>query len=171
LIGLFTLGNSSDAFLILRAQQTGVPVAQLPLLWIALNVTRMASSLPAGIASDKVGRPALIISGWFVYAVVYLGFGYADTAWQIWGLFLAYGFFFGLTEGVEKALVADLVPEPLRGTAYGLYNAVIGLAVLPASLIMGLLWDIAGIPAAFGFGAFMAALAAAGLWMLFRRPV
>ena len=170
LIGLFTLGNSSDAFLILRAQQAGVPVAHLPLLWIALHVTKMSSSLPAGIASDRIGRRTLIISGWFVYALVYLGFAYATSVWQIWALFLAYGFFFGLTEGVEKALIADLVPESLRGTAYGLCNAAIGLAVLPASLIMGFLWETVGIPAAFGFGALMAVLASGGLWLLFRRP-
>jgi MFS family permease len=170
LIGLFTLGNSSDAFLILRAQQAGVTVAHLPLLWMTLSVTKMASSLPAGIASDRIGRRALIISGWFVYALVYIGFAYAASAPQIWALFLAYGLFFGLTEGVEKALIADIVPETLRGTAYGLYNAAIGIAVLPASLIMGFLWERVGIQAAFGFGALMAMLAASGLWWLFRRP-
>ncbi len=171
LVGLFTLGNSSDAFLILRAKQGGIPVVHLPLLWIALHITKMASSLPAGITSDRIGRRALIISGWLVYALVYLGFAYAISVWQIWGLFLAYGLFFGLTEGVEKAMVADLVPEPLRGTAYGLYNGAIGLATLPASLIMGFLWETVGIPAAFGFGALMAVLAAGGLWLLLRRPV
>jgi MFS family permease len=171
LVGLFTLGNSSDAFLILRAQRIGIPVAHLPLLWIALHITKMASSIPAGIASDRIGRRALIISGWFVYALVYLGFGYAASAGQIWGLFLAYGIFFGLTEGVEKAMVADLVPESLRGTAYGLYNGAIGLAALPASLIMGFLWETMGLHAAFGFGALMAVLAAGGLWLLLRQPV
>jgi len=170
LIGLFTLGNSSDAFLILRAKQVGVPVAHLPLLWIALHITKMVSSLPAGIASDRIGRRALIISGWSVYALVYLGFAFATSIWQIWGLFLAYGLFFGLTEGVEKAMVADLVPEPLRGTAYGLYNGAIGLAALPASLIMGLLWETMGLHAAFGFGTVMAMLAAGGLWLLLRQP-
>lgn len=170
LIGLFTLGNSSDAFLILRAEQAGVPVAHLPLLWIALHVTKMASSFPAGTLSDRIGRRALIISGWLLYAFVYLGFAYASSVLQIWGLFLAYGLFFGLTEGVEKALIADLAPEQLRGTAYGLYNGSIGLAALPASLIMGLLWETMGLHAAFGFGAVMAVLAAGGLWLLLRRP-
>src|SRR5262249_14845703 len=98
LIALFTLGNSSDAFLILRAQQIGIPVAPLPIFLTCLNITRMASSFPAGIASDKIGRRALILSGWFVYALVYLGFAFADSVWQVWGLFLAYGFFFGLSE-------------------------------------------------------------------------
>jgi len=170
LVGLFTLGNSSDAFLILRAQQGGVPVVHLPLLWITLHITKMTSSFPAGILSDRIGRRGLILSGWFLYALVYLGFATATSLWQIWGLFLVYGIYFGLTEGVEKAMIADLVPESHRGTAYGLYHGTIGLTALPASLIMGFLWETVGIRAAFGFGAAMAVFAAGGFWLLLRRP-
>jgi MFS family permease len=170
LVGLFTLGNSSDAFLILRAQQGGIPVAHLPLLWIALHITKMASSFPSGILSDRIGRRRLILSGWFLYALVYFGFASATSAGQIWGLFLVYGIYFGLTEGVEKAMIADLVPEPHRGTAYGLYNGAIGLTALPASLIMGFLWESVGAPAAFGFGAAMAVFAVVGFWLLLRQP-
>jgi MFS family permease len=170
LVGLFTLGNSSDAFLILRAEQGGIPVAHLPLLWVALHITKMTSSLPAGILSDRIGRRGLILSGWFLYALVYLGFAYATSILQIWGLFLAYGIYFGLTEGVEKAMIADLVSESHRGTAYGLYHGAIGLTALPASLFMGFLWETIGLHAAFGFGAAMAVLAAVGFSLLRITP-
>ncbi|MCX7920096.1 MAG: MFS transporter [bacterium] len=157
---LFTLGNSSDAFLILRAKSLEVPVALLPILWVVLHIVKMVSSMPGGILSDNIGRKKVIIAGWLVYALVYFGFAYASAAWHIWLLFAVYGFFFGLTEGTEKALVADLVPNELRGTAYGLYNFAIGIAALPASLLMGIIWQIFGVIPAFLFGASLAFIAA-----------
>ncbi len=158
-VTLFTLGNSSDAFLLLKANAVGIGPAWIPLLWILLHLTKAASSTPAGALSDRIGRPRLILAGWLVYAVVYAGFGLSGTAWQMWVLFALYGLFFGLTEGVEKAYVADLAPAEHRGTAYGLYHASVGLAALPASLLMGLVWDRLGPPAAFAVGAGLALVA------------
>jgi MFS family permease len=157
---LFTLGNSSDAFLLLRAQQVGMAAALIPLAWVALHVVKMVTSLPAGSLSDRVGRRSLILGGWAIYAVVYLGFAAAAHPFQIWALFLVYGVYFGLTEGVEKAFVADLVPEHLRGTAYGVFNFAIGVGAFPASAIMGLLWERFGPAVAFTYGAMLALLAA-----------
>lgn len=158
-VALFTLGNSSDAFLLLKANAAGIGPAWIPLLWILLHITKAASSTPAGVLSDRIGRPRLILAGWLVYAAVYAGFGLATAAWQIWALFAIYGLFFGLTEGVEKAYVADLAPAEHRGTAYGLYHAAVGLAALPASLLMGVVWEHVGPGAAFGLGAGLALVA------------
>jgi MFS family permease len=163
---LFTLGNSSDAFLLLKAQQLGVPVPLIPILWMALHLVKMGSSLPAGILSDRLGRKGMIVAGWGVYAVTYCGFALADAAWQAWGLFLVYGLYFGLTEGVEKALIADLAPERLRGSAFGLYHLAIGLGALPASLLFGWVWERFGDPSAFGMGAVTAMAAMLWLWRL-----
>ncbi|MFZ5862617.1 MAG: MFS transporter [Nitrospirota bacterium] len=160
-ITLFTLGNSSDAFLLLKAHAVGINAAWIPLLWILLHITKAASSTPAGALSDRIGRPRLILAGWMTYAAVYAGFGVADSAWQVWVLFAVYGLFFGLTEGVEKAYVADLAPAEHRGTAYGLYHAAVGMAALPASLLMGLVWEHVSPVAAFGLGAGLALLASA----------
>jgi MFS family permease len=160
---LFTLGNSTDAFLLLRAAQLGVPVAMAPLLWAILNGVKAISNTPAGALSDRIGRKPLIVAGWLVYAIVYLMFGRATAAWQAWVLFAAYGIYFGLTEGVEKALVADLVPAARRGVAFGWYNLALGLGALPASLIFGFIWDHYGAPVAFTFGASMAAVASIGI--------
>jgi MFS family permease len=142
LVSLFTLSNSTDAFLILRAQDAGVAGAAIPLLWSALHVSKVVSSLVGGNLSDKLGRKTLIVSGWLLYAVVYLGFAYVSSPAGAWALFLIYGIYFGLAEGAEKALVADLVRPEQRGTAYGLYNLAFGITVLPASLLMGALWDM-----------------------------
>jgi MFS family permease len=160
---LFTLGNSTDAFLLLRAQQLGVSVALAPILWAWLHVVKTASNTPGGILSDRFGRKPLLIAGWLLYALVYLAFGFARTSWQAWVLFGVYGVFFGLTEGSERALVADLVPLTRRGTAYGWYNLTIGIGALPASIIFGELWDRYGSPTAFHFGAALALLAALGM--------
>ncbi|MEJ7809136.1 MAG: MFS transporter [Gemmatimonadaceae bacterium] len=153
---LFTLGNSTDAFLLLRAQQLGVAPALIPLLWAMLHVVKSASSTPGGTLSDRIGRKPLIVAGWLLYAAVYLAFGRASVAWHAWALFAAYGIFFGLTEGVEKALVADIVPADRRGAAFGWYNLAIGLGALPASLLFGMVWDRAGSAAAFALGAALA---------------
>lgn len=166
---LFTLGNSTDALLILRATELGVPVALVPILWAVLHIVKAASSTPGGILSDRLGRRPLIISGWLVYAAVYLGFAYASATWHAWGLFIAYGLYFGLTEGVEKALVADLVPAAVRGAAFGWYNLTIGLAAFPASLIFGGLWQEFGAPTAFTAGASLAVVAALGLMLVNRQ--
>jgi MFS family permease len=160
---LFTLGNSTDAFLILRANQLGVPVALVPILWAMLHVVKSASSVPGGALSDAVGRKPLIVAGWLLYAAVYYAFGRAGAAWQAWALFAVYGLFFGMTEGTEKALVADLVPAARRGTAFGWYNLAIGLGALPASLLFGAIWDRRGPPAAFTFGAALALVSTVGI--------
>ena len=165
---LFTLGNSTDALLILRANELGVSAALVPILWAMLHVVKAASSTPGGTLSDRLGRRPLIITGWMVYAAVYLGFGYASEAWHAWALFLAYGVYFGLTEGVEKALVADMVPANVRGAAFGWYNLTIGLAALPASLIFGGLWQAFGARTAFVVGASLAVVAAVGLSVVTR---
>lgn len=161
---LFTLGNASDAFLILRAKGLGIADAMLPLLWVALHLVKTFSSLPGGVLSDKWGRKSLIVGGWLVYALVYFGFGHASAAWHIWALFAAYGFFYGMTEAAERALVADFYPSEQRGRAFGLYNAAIGLGALPASLLMGWLWQQFGVEAAFTTSAALAG--AAGVLLL-----
>jgi MFS family permease len=159
IILVFTLGNSSDAFLLLRAQHLGVSVALLPTIWVVLHVVKMGFSVPGGILSDRIGRKKVIIAGWIVYALVYAGFAAAYTQWHVWALFAVYGVYFGLTEGVEKALVADFAPDHLRGSAFGLYNLLIGVGALPASLLFGLVWQQFNAAAAFGMGAGFAILA------------
>ncbi|MDQ6787688.1 MAG: MFS transporter [Acidobacteriota bacterium] len=148
-IALFTLSNSSDAFLLLRAQQSGIAPATLPLLWMVLHISKVVSSLVGGNLSDKLGRKKLIFSGWILYALVYAGFAFVDSAGQAWALFIIYGVYFGLSEGAEKALVADLVPAQKRGTAFGLYNLAFGVTVFPASLLIGALWNEFGATTAF----------------------
>jgi MFS family permease len=162
-IFLFTLGNSTDAFLLLRASQLGVPTALAPVLWAALHVVKAASSTPGGALSDRVGRRPTLIAGWLLYATVYAGFAVASATWHAWALFAIYGAFFGLTEGTERALVADLVPADRRGSAFGWYNLAIGIGTLPASLFFGILWDRFGAPTAFVVGASLAVAAAVGL--------
>lgn len=149
IIALFTLSNSSDAFLLLRAQTAGVSVSLIPLLWAMLHVIKVISSLFGGDLSDRLGRRRLIASGWILYAAVYAGFAFVTQAVSVWVLFLVYGIYFGLAEGAEKALVADLVKPEQRGTAYGLYNLAFGITVLPASLLMGFLWKFSGPAVAF----------------------
>jgi MFS family permease len=156
---LFTLGNSSDAFLILRLSQVGVPSAWVFLLWGLHGGVRMVSSLYAGPLSDRLGRKPLIISGWIYYALIYFGFALVSQKEGLVFLFLAYGVFYGVCEPSEKAFVADLAPKALRGTAFGYYNLVAGLFALPASLLFGWIGQTGGYPLAFGVGAALAALA------------
>ncbi len=167
-IALFTLGNSSDAFLILRAQTLGLSVFQITLMLVAYNVLYSAISMPAGELSDRIGRRRVILLGWGLYALVYLGFALADMAWQVVALYVLYGLYYGTTEGVARALIADLVPGGQRATAYGLYHAVVGLMAFPASLIAGVLWQTWGAATPFYFGAALAGLAAIGLMALVR---
>jgi MFS family permease len=167
-LALFTLSNSSDSFLILRAVDSGVSVAMVPLLWAAHHVMKVLSSLFGGDLSDRLGRKRLIVSGWILYAAVYAGFAFATQEVSLWILFLIYGIYFGLAEGAEKALVADLVRPEQRGTAYGLYNLAFGITVFPASLLMGMIWDWKGPTLAFLISASMGGMAAVLLLILVR---
>ncbi|MBU0511550.1 MAG: MFS transporter [Chloroflexi bacterium] len=169
---LFTLGNSSDSFIILRAQERGLSVLQTMFMLMTFTAIYTALSGPLGALSDKVGRRRLIIGGWLAYGLVYLGFAISGAGWQVWALFGLYGIYYAATEGTAKALVADLVPDAQRGMAYGLFNAAIGLTALPASVIAGLLWQGVGGWTGFGasapffFGASMALLAVVLFWRL-----
>jgi MFS family permease len=169
---LFTLGNSSDAFIILRGQERGLDVLQVMLMLMTFNLIYASLSGPLGALSDKIGRRKLIIGGWIAYGLVYLGFALSQSGWQIWTLFGLYGIYYAASEGVGKALIADLVAPERRGTAYGLYNAAIGLTAFPASLIAGVLWQGAfgwtgfGASAPFFFGAVMALMAGLLFWRL-----
>ena len=163
LLVIFTLGNSSDAFLMLRAQTLGFQPVEIFLLLAAFNLVITLSSTPAGALSDRLGRRGLIVAGWAIYAVIYLGFAVASSAWHVWALYLGYGLYYGAFQGAASALVADLVPPELRGTAYGLFNGAIGVVALPASLLAGLLWDWYGPPAPFLAGGVLALMAAVGM--------
>jgi MFS family permease len=166
IVGLFDLGNSSDAFLVLRAQERGLSVVGILAMLITFNLVYALISTPAGSLSDRVGRRKVIIGGWLAYAAIYLGFALAGTGWQVWVLYVLYGVYYGLAYGTTKAMVADLVPAELRGTAYGTYNATMGLLDFPASLIAGLLWQALGPSVPFLFGAALALTAAVlmALW-------
>lgn len=151
IVSVFEIGNSSDAFLVLRAQERGLSVTGILSMLVVFNLVYTLVSTPAGALSDRIGRKRLIIAGWLVYAVVYLGFGLAQTAVQVWVLYAFYGLYYGLAYGTSKAMIADLVPENVRGTAYGTYNAAIGILDFPASVIAGVLWQ--GVGAWTGLGA------------------
>jgi MFS family permease len=163
IVFVFTLGNSTDAFLLLRAKDLGVPVAMAPILWAVLHLVKSVSNIPGGALSDRVGRKPALVAGWLVYAAVYFLFARATQPWHAWALFAAYGIYFGLTEGSQLALVADVVPKDHRGAAYGWYYLAIGIGALPASLIFGAVWDRFGSGTAFVMGALLALVAAVGL--------
>jgi MFS family permease len=173
-VGLFDLGNSSDAFLVLRAQERGLSVVGVLGMLVTFNLVYALVSTPAGSLSDRIGRRRIIVGGWLVYAAIYLGLALARSGWHVWVLYALYGLYYGLAYGTTKAMVADVVPEHLRGTAYGTYNAVLGILDLPASLIAGVLWQGLGAWPGFGpsapflFGAALA-LAAAVLMMTIMR--
>jgi MFS family permease len=166
IVSIFTLGNSSDAFLVLRAQNLGISVSGILMMLVVFNLIYALVSTPAGRLSDRIDRRQLIIGGWLVYAAIYLGFALARDGWQVWLLYVVYGLYYGMAYGTANAMVADLVPENLRGTAYGTYHAVIGILAFPASLIAGLLWQGAGVWGGFGpsapflFGGTLALIAA-----------
>ena len=153
IMALFTLGNSSDAFLILRAKTTGLSVVNILAMMMVFSLIYTIISVPAGVLSDQVGRKRILMVGWALYVVVYLGFARASDGWHAWALMALYGVYYGLTEGVARAFVADLVPSHQRGTAYGILHAVIGLVALPASIIAGVLWQGIGAWSGFGPGA------------------
>lgn len=171
-IVIFTLGNSSDAFLILRAQNVGLSLVAVMGMMITFNLVYALVSGPAGALSDRVGRRRVLLAGWLLYSLVYLGFAMIRSGWHAWSLMAVYGIYYGLTEGVAKAYIADLVPSELRGTAYGVYSAAVGLTAFPASLIAGFLWQgVGGWPglgpsAPFAFGSVLALIAAGLLVML-----
>jgi MFS family permease len=162
-LAIFSLANSSDAFLLLRARSLGLTTAEIPVLWAVLNLSKVVWSYLGGNLADRLPQARLIAVGWFVYALVYAGLGWSTTAWHVWSLFIVYGIFYGLTEPVEKALVKDLVPSAQRGRAYGAYNFVVGIAALPAGLLTGVLWHALGPTATLGIGACLAAVAAVSL--------
>jgi MFS family permease len=150
---IFTLGNSSDAFLVLRAQERGLSVTAIMTMILSFNILYALLSGPAGRLSDRIGRGRLIVTGWVVYGLMYVGFALGGATWALFALYTLYGAYYSLTEGVGKALIADLVPSEQRGTAYGMYNAVVGVTALPASFIAGVLWQGLGSFAGFGPGA------------------
>jgi MFS family permease len=163
IVALFSLGNSSDAFLLVRARSVGLSTGQIPILWSVLNLSKVVWSYLGGNLADRLPRARLVASGWLVYAVVYVGLGIADRPWHVWALFVVYGVFYGLTEPVEKALVSDLVKRSARGRAFGVYNFVVGVAALPAGLMTGALWRAWGPAVALGTGAALAAAASVAL--------
>ena len=159
ILAVFSLGNSSDAFLLLRARSLGLTMAALPVLWSVLNLSKVLWAYLGGSLADRVPRAKLIASGWGVYGLVYFGLGAATSPWHVWVLFLVYGIFYGLTEPVEKALVKDLARADARGRAYGAYNFIVGITVLPAGLLTGALWRIWGASVALEVGAAFAVVA------------
>lgn len=163
---LFTLGNSSDAFLILRSQDIGVSPTNIPLVIALFNVISALAAIPAGRLSDRIGRRKTIILGWGVYALTYLGFALANSPLMVRVLYAFYGLYYAFTEGSAKAMVAELVPEANRGAAYGLYNASVGIMALPASLLAGALWNRVSPSAPFAFGALVAFLAFVGIFFV-----
>jgi MFS family permease len=166
IVGIFDLGNSSDAFLVLRARERGLSVVGVLAMLVTFNLIYAGVSTPAGSLSDRIGRRKVIVGGWLIYAAIYLGFAVAGRGWHVWALYAIYGLYYGLAYGTTKAMVADIVAPEVRGTAYGTYNAVLGILDFPASLIAGILWSGLGrwlglgASAPFYFGAAMALLAA-----------
>jgi MFS family permease len=165
---VFTLANSTDAFLLLRARQAGIPVWQLPLLWAFFNGAKAAVGVPGGTLADRIGRLPTIAIGWGIYALAYIGFALVSSPLAAWGLFAFYALFYALTEGAERALIADVAPSPLHGKAFGIFYASVGLAALPASILFGIVWKALGPQTAFIAGAGLAALATVSL--LIMRP-
>jgi MFS family permease len=166
-VAVFMLGNSSDAFLLLRAQNLGMQAYVIPLLWMVFNLVHAVTSTPGGMLSDRIGRKKTLLAGFVLYGLIYLGFGFANRLFYMWLLMAAYGIFYGLTHGVMSAYVADLAPTEMKGTAFGVYQVTDGVSKLFASIIFGVLWQGAGShgPAiAFCFGAAMAIVAALLLW-------
>ena len=165
IFGLFTLANSTDAFLLLRARDCGVPVWQLPLLWAFFNGAKAAVGVPGGALSDRIGRVPTIAIGWLIYALSYAGFAFAASPLHVWALFGFYALFFAATEGAERALIADLSGGRTRGRAFGVFHAAVGLAALPASILFGLWWKLFGPRTAFLIGVAISLAATASLYI------
>ncbi len=168
-IGVFTLGNATDLFLLLKAGGQRASLETFPLLWIALHIVKMLASIPGGSLADKLGSRRTIIAGWLIYAAIYLGFSLASQQWVIWVLFVTYGLYYGLTEGAEKALISRIAPAEIRGTAFGWYHITVGLMALPASIGFGAVWAWLGNTVAFSISAGLALVAAVLLWWLAPR--
>lgn len=169
ILGLFMLGNSSNLFLLMRVRELGLPQAQVPLLWATMSGVAAVFLTPLSALSDRFGRKRLIVCGWLAYAAIYLLLGWNGLKpWGVWAMFVAYGLFIAATEGAEKALVADLVPREQLGTAFGWYHLTLGIALLPASLLFGAMWESISVFTAFAFGA-SCALLAAGLLVFWLR--
>jgi MFS family permease len=167
---LFAIGNSSDVFLILRAQQTGISTVMIPVVYLLFNLVYSISAIPAGIAADRFGKKRVILLGFVLFAILYYGFAVAKDTTAIWVLFAFYGLFMGLTEGIQKAFLATIIPQDFKATAFGIYNTAVGLAMFPASLIGGWLWDNISPSATFFFGAITASLSAV-IFMVFIAAV
>jgi len=157
---VFTLGNSTDAFILLRLSDAGVPAAWIAILWALHHVVKSGATFAGGYGADRLGRRRMITAGWVLYGLVYLGFALADGVVPLVALFMVYGVYYGWTEPCERAWVADLSPGGACGTAFGFYHGAVGLAALPASILFGLLWQAWGMPAAFVTGAVLAFAAA-----------
>lgn len=157
---VFAIGNSSDVFLILRAQQIGVQTTMIPVVYLLFNLIYSLSSIPAGIAADKFGKKRVILAGFILFAILYYGFAVAKDSISIWILFGFYGLFMGLTEGIQKAFLATIIPQDFKATAFGVFHTVVGLAMFPASVIGGYLWDHVSPSATFYFGAITAGISA-----------
>jgi MFS family permease len=168
--GIFALGNSSDVFLILRAQQVGVPAIMIPIVYLVFNLVYSISAIPSGMAADRFGKKRVIFAGFVLFAGLYLGFALVSGTKGVWILFGLYGLFMGLTEGIQKAFLATIIPADFKATAFGVYHSVVGIAMLPASLIGGFLWDRVSPAATFYFGSATAAISAA-LFILFMIAV
>ncbi len=167
---VFMIGNSSDAFLILKASAVGVPVAAIPIVYFCFNMVYALTAMPAGLLADRIGAERVILAGFLLFAAVYFGFGLASTSAQVWALFMAYGVFMGITEGIHKAYIAQLAPARQKATAFGLYNMFTGFALLPASLMAGWLWDSTGPRATFWLGTATALVAATLFALLCLMP-
>ncbi|NWF52501.1 MAG: MFS transporter [Nitrospirae bacterium] len=157
---LFAIGNSSDVFLILRAQQIGIPTVMIPMVYLLFNLVYSLSAIPAGVIADRFGRKRVILLGFILFAVIYYSFGIVRDATTIWFLFGFYGIFMGLTEGIQKAFLATIIPKDIKATAFGIYNTAVGMAMFPASFIGGWLWDNISPSATFYYGSVTAGLTA-----------
>jgi len=169
IIMIFTLGNSSDAFLILRAKNLGITLLQIPLVIALFNLIYALAAVPFGSLSDKIGRIPTLLIGWLSFALVYLGFAFASGPILIWFLYAFYGVYYATSEGVSRALLADIVPASRRGKAFGIYGMAVGLTILPASFLAGFLWDKFGAPVPFYFGAVMSLIACFGLLLFAKK--
>ena len=165
---IFTLGNSSNQFLLLRVEFLGSPITQVILFYLVYNIVYALAAYPASRLSDKIGRKKLLVFGYLFYGLVYLGFAVNNSLNMFWLLFGVYGLYIGFTEGVEKALVADIAPAQLRATTIGLHATLVGIGLLPASLFAGLLWKFFGSSAPFYFGGIMGVFASVGFWFVLR---
>lgn len=166
---LFNLGNSSNQFLLVRAGTIGFSTEHVILLYLLMNVTYLLISYPAGLLSDRIGRRALLVAGYLIYGLVYIGFALANSVGALIGLFAIYGLYIGLTEGIEKAFLADMAPVQQKASVYGLHALAVGVALLPASVIAGLLWNMFGAAASFWFGGVMGLLSSVAIWVGLRK--